>query len=993
MADKLNSTFGEVDLQKPAFWNHLKDACFLLSPELIILAANKAAWDFLESYVPVDSHLTDFFKPVDSYEYFEFTRKLEKGHNIKDEAELYFDNGKIKLTFFNRDDGNFFVVLKRLDWHEHITATAGAQTLTVPQLVILSSADGAISSSNLQFNKVFEIKGRSAGKNFFEILQKKGANLLSDNLHDYCEGFFDTSLVKKNGQDCWLRWKVKKDSFAGKTFFRITGVDVTEEISAKNELQLSNQRFQDIANVQGQFIWETDDNFIIRFISAAIQEISGYKPNELIGRSILDFFEENQQSRIHTLLKKNGIKPGTNLFTAFQHRIIDKNGESVWLSSSGHKIEGKNNEFLGLRGISVDVSRQKTKFAKLAQREHRYELLFRQTPIGVFYYDDNLKVIESNETFLDIIGYSVHQIVGTDLRMINDKRILPAILASIDGDNGEYEGVYSTANKSTIYIKLKCVPFYGSDNEVTGGIGLMEDISKARRAREALEFQIDLESLALDISSRLINIEDKSIEGKINDALKRLGRFTQSDRSYLLITDKNLEKFDKINIWCSAGTESDEEHLKQNTIADFPVLNNCIKENKSISVTDVSSELKIKNAEKEHLRQFDVKSFLLIPFATGNGTCGLIGFDHCKTQKRWKNSEVIVLQQVAHSFASLLQRQTIELKLRQSEERFRSLVYNASDLITIFGSTGRLFYNTPSFERILGYSLDKRRRYSFNELVHPEDLFMVLRSYAFSKAHPGKVVKVEFRMKCSDDSYAYFESLLTNEMHNPAIKAFVASSRDITERVESEKKIKESLAQNKLLLGEIHHRVKNNLAVVTGLLGLQAESLKSKEAKSVFIESEMRIRSMAMIHQKLYQADTYSRVEFSGYIQDLIKTIGASYDTNKNIRILLNMDNLYLSLDKATPCGLIINELLTNAYKHAFKNIENPEISVTMTKSKNLVSLNFSDNGVGLPDGINFDETDSLGTQLITGLSQQLAGEFSYKSENGTTFILKFEDA
>lgn len=993
MSDQLNSTFGEAELHKPAFWNHLKDACLLLSPELIILAANKAAWDFLQIDVAVESHLTDFFKPVDSYEYLEFTRKLEKGLNIKDEAELYFDNGKTRLTFFNRDDGNFFVILKRLDWHEHITTTAGAHTLTVPQLIILSSADGTISSTNLQFNKVFEIKERSVGKNFFEILHKKGANLLSDNLLDYSEGHFDTSIVKKNGQNCWLRWKVKKDSFAGKTFFRITGVDVTEEIRAKNELKLSNQRFQDIANVQGQFIWETDDNFVIRFISDAIEEISGYKPNELIGRSILDFFEKNQQSRIHALLQKNGIQPGMNLFTAFQHRIIDKKDKSVWLSSSGHKIEGKNNEFLGLRGISVDVSRQRTRFVKLAQREHRYELLFRQTPIGVFYYNDNLKVIESNETFLDIIGYSADQIVGTDLRIINDKRILPAILASTDGDNGEYEGAYSTANKGTIYIKLKCVPFYGSDNEVTGGIGLIEDISKARRARETLEFQIDLESLALDISSRLINIEEDSVDGKINDALKRLGQFTHSDRSYLLITDKNLEKFEKINIWCSAGTESDEEDLRENNIADFTVLYDCIKENKSISVTDVSSEIKLSNAEKEHLTQYDVKSFMLIPFATGNGASGLIGFDHCKKHKRWKNSEVIVLRQVAHSFASLFQRQTMELKLRQSEERFRSLVYNASDLITIFDSKGRLLYNTPSFERILGYSLDKRRRYSFSDLVHPEDLFTVTRSYAFSKAHPGKVVKAEFRMKRSDDSYAYFESLLTNEMDNPAIKGFVANSRDITERVESEKKIKESLAQNKLLLGEIHHRVKNNLAVVTGLLGLQAESLKSNEAKSVFVESEMRIRSMAMIHQKLYQADTYSRVEFSGYIQDLIMTIGASYDTNKNVRILLNMDNLYLSLDKATPCGLIINELLTNAYKHAFKNIQKPEISVTMTKSKNLVSLIFSDNGVGLPDGINFDESDSLGTQLITGLSQQLAGEFSFKSKNGTTFILKFEDA
>lgn len=215
---------------------------------------------------------------------------------------------------------------------------------------------------------------------------------------------------------------------------------------------------------------------------------------------------------------------------------------------------------------------------------------------------------------------------------------------------------------------------------------------------------------------------------------------------------------------------------------------------------------------------------------------------------------------------------------------------------------------------------------------------------------------------------------------------------DVTENKKAENKIKESLKEKEVLLAEIHHRVKNNLAVITGLLELQAYNTTSEEAVEVLKESQMRINSIALIHEKLYQREDLSQISFDTYVEQLLKVVISSMHTDTtNVDVHIDAQPLDLTVNQAIPCGLILNELITNAYKHTFKGKTEGNIWISVNDEEDLVSLNVRDDGVGMPKDANIAKPKSLGLQLINTLSEQLQGQISYIPENsGTHFQIQF---
>jgi len=216
--------------------------------------------------------------------------------------------------------------------------------------------------------------------------------------------------------------------------------------------------------------------------------------------------------------------------------------------------------------------------------------------------------------------------------------------------------------------------------------------------------------------------------------------------------------------------------------------------------------------------------------------------------------------------------------------------------------------------------------------------------------------------------------------------AMYAIYMDITDRIQAENRIKQSLKEKELLLAEIHHRVKNNLAVITGLLELQQHSIESEEAKDALRDSQMRINSMALIHEKLYQHDTLSDIDFGVYIKELIDVIVKSHtEKEKTVGIKMKSDPVQLPITKAIPCGLIINEIVTNSMKYAFpESHKNPRIEATLTMKENMATIQISDNGVGLPKPFEEIGKGSLGTLLIRTLISQLDANLEVDGSDGT---------
>jgi len=200
-----------------------------------------------------------------------------------------------------------------------------------------------------------------------------------------------------------------------------------------------------------------------------------------------------------------------------------------------------------------------------------------------------------------------------------------------------------------------------------------------------------------------------------------------------------------------------------------------------------------------------------------------------------------------------------------------------------------------------------------------------------------------------------------------------------------------SLKEKEVLLKEIHHRVKNNLQIISSLLSLQMDTATNTQSVNFFADNIRRIRSMALVHETLYQSKNISEVNFADYLQTLISSIKEPYKNEKAIRLLLKASAHNLKIDAAIPCGLIVNELITNSHKHAFAGKTEGEIMLKFGKEKNgNCKISISDNGIGLPKKFSLEKSTNLGLQLVTLLTEQLDGTLSIKNKTGASFTITF---
>lgn len=215
------------------------------------------------------------------------------------------------------------------------------------------------------------------------------------------------------------------------------------------------------------------------------------------------------------------------------------------------------------------------------------------------------------------------------------------------------------------------------------------------------------------------------------------------------------------------------------------------------------------------------------------------------------------------------------------------------------------------------------------------------------------------------------------------------------ERKKNEEKIQASLREKEVLLKEVHHRVKNNLQVISSLLNLQSSFIEDKAAKSKFFDSIDRIRSMALLHEMLYRSKDLSGIRIRDYLENLVDSLLSSYALVKGkvqTSVSVEVEHEILHLDYAVPFGLLINELVSNALKYAFRDRENGAISIRITEEADYrYHMEVSDDGVGLPPGISIEDPQTLGLELVAALTNQLEGTFTVKRENGTSFRFVFD--
>jgi len=317
-------------------------------------------------------------------------------------------------------------------------------------------------------------------------------------------------------------------------------------------------------------------------------------------------------------------------------------------------------------------------------------------------------------------------------------------------------------------------------------------------------------------------------------------------------------------------------------------------------------------------------------------------------------------------------------------------------------STNMVIFN-DRFYSMLGTTAENEGSYQMSaedyarKYVHPEDTQFVADGIKESLNAIESVfgTEVEHRIIRKDGKIRYINVHIRVIQPNKNQSAYVYGSvQDITNRKITEEKLKESIKEKEMLLKEIHHRVKNNLMIISSLLNLQSRYIKDEASKDIFKESQNRARSMALIHERLYQATDLKRIDFGDYIRTLSNELFRIYAGGFGlIELKINVEDIFLDINTAIPLGLIVNELITNSLTHAFPEGKRGKINVNFHPKDDHYEFTVNDNGIGFPKDIDFQNTDSLGLQIINSLTDQIDGKIKLDRTTGTEFKILFKDS
>lgn len=330
-------------------------------------------------------------------------------------------------------------------------------------------------------------------------------------------------------------------------------------------------------------------------------------------------------------------------------------------------------------------------------------------------------------------------------------------------------------------------------------------------------------------------------------------------------------------------------------------------------------------------------------------------------------------------------------KLKKNEELFRNLFLNAPAAIAMISPDNKIQNVNKSFEDLFGYTEEEIKGKDIDELIVPEEEY-------------EEVPKMSEDKQSTMDSFQKEARRVTKggtliDVFVAGIPVFVDGEPlagfgmyiDITEQKKYEEEIYTSLKEKHVLLQEIHHRVKNNLAVVSGLLQLQVYETDDPVIQETLKESENRIQTMALIHEKLYNSRNLARISCQSYISELVETIRNTIGSNKDIDVHMDIEDIKLSINKAVPFALLVNEVVTNSFKHAFTKGEEGTIEIYLQESENVIEAHLRDDGRGLPEDFSSDEIESLGMTLIQKFAQQLDADWKIGSDNGTYLNITFD--
>ncbi len=719
--------------------------------------------------------------------------------------------------------------------------------------------------------------------------------------------------------------------------------DITDRKIAEEAMRESDAKHRLITEMMSDVVWTTDANFRVTYMSPSVEKVTGFTAEEHMAHQISEIIAPESLARVMEQFAEEMRKDASG--GADPDRVVNiecehfrKDGSTVMIEDTVKAIRDGEGRIIGLHGVSRDITRGKLAIDALKQSEEKFRALFDQASAGVFMYDRDLVVLDCNQQFADIIKAPREKIIGLNLNLLKEKGITSGISDALDGKPVYYEGPYlSTITGFTPWISSTVSPLRGPGGNVIGGIGVVIDITNLKKTEETLKKRDEVFRAVFDQSPAGIVLFSRDLV--VTDCNRRYEEIMRSTR-------EKIVGFDMKN-------------LRDRTV--FPAIREAL----------------------------DGKtSFYEGPYiTTTSGITLWVSFS--ASPIRDINDEVTGAMIVA---IDLTERWKAKEALRESEERYRDLFDNANDIIFTLDLNGKYTSFNKQALVITGYTFDEAATMTISDIVAPEyrDLSWKMLK---KKLEKGESTTYEVELQAKDGRRIPLEVITQLMIKDGRPVGIQGIGRDITERKLMEEQIRKSLREKETLLKEVHHRVKNNFQVIMSLINLQSSSIENSELQKSFDDTQKRIRSMALVHELLYQSEDISRVDISIYIATIVNELYAGFHGGMMMNEpRVEAGRIDLTIDQAIPCGLIINELVTNALKYAFPPgwKGKPEMTVSVTEREGMVNLVVSDNGVGMPGSIDIGSIRTLGLSLVPMLAKQLSGTMDLDRTRGTRFTIRF---
>lgn len=348
---------------------------------------------------------------------------------------------------------------------------------------------------------------------------------------------------------------------------------------------------------------------------------------------------------------------------------------------------------------------------------------------------------------------------------------------------------------------------------------------------------------------------------------------------------------------------------------------------------------------------------------------------------------IISYAAVKHDISDII---NAEKDLKTSEERFRKMAENISDGLAII-EEGKVVYVNKRLCEITGYDKDELKEKSGFDLAAPFEQERIRKIAEQSKENPESLHTLAYWIVRKDGQLRYINNGYSMYREKGKIVNRYIAVSDLTEYKEYEQKLLSTLQEKNILLQEINHRVKNNMQIIASLLKLQAGHIKDRKILNLFKNCQDRVKSMALIHEKLYKSEDLTNIDFMDYVKDLVRYLCTTYTISQDrIQLLFAVKEVKIGVNKAIPLGLITNELVSNSLKYAFPDGRKGKIMIGLEQQGNKYILTVSDDGIGIPADIDLQDVESLGMQLVQSLSAQIHGKARLLREKGTTFLIEF---